>query len=95
LFHLRTGHIALNKFLPRIDPAVSPLCPACRSAPESVHHFLAACNAYRPQRERLQMALRTTRAVDVNALLRGQKHVRPLLQYVHETGRFASSLGNL
>ncbi|EIW77385.1 hypothetical protein CONPUDRAFT_62453, partial [Coniophora puteana RWD-64-598 SS2] len=95
IFRLRTGHIQLNKHMSRIDPSISPLCPGCHSAPESVHHFLAACPAYRAARDRLQGAMRSRRALDVNKLLSDPELARPLLAYVHATARFSSSLGSL
>ncbi|GJF00298.1 hypothetical protein PsYK624_165820 [Phanerochaete sordida] len=94
LFQLRTGHIALNKHLHRINCVDSPLCPACEEAPESVDHFLLFCPAY--ERARLRLLFEggpSTRGL--HALLSDRKLLRPLLQYIHDTGRFKRTLGDL
>ena len=46
LVRLRTGHIALNQHLHRMGKADTPVCPCCRRADETVHHFLLHCPAH-------------------------------------------------
>lgn len=94
LFQLRTGHVALNKHLHRIKCADSPLCPACEEAPESVDHFLLFCPAYDRARMRLLFE-GGPQTRGLHALLSERKLLRPLLQYIHETGRFKRTLGDL
>ena len=43
LAQLRTGHALLNAFLHWIGKVDSPLCPACLSVDEMVHHFIFDC----------------------------------------------------
>jgi ribonuclease HI len=68
LIQLRTGHIALNKYLHKIGKADSPQCPECRNTSETVHHYLFRCPAYSDQRKRLEKRLK-----------RGAKSVKTLL----------------
>ncbi|KAG2072429.1 hypothetical protein BDR04DRAFT_1013692, partial [Suillus decipiens] len=46
LVQLRTGHIALNKYLKCIRKSPTARCPKCEVHDESVHHFLLVCPAY-------------------------------------------------
>jgi hypothetical protein len=53
LIQLRMGHVALNKHLHKIGKADSPLCPACQSTQETMHHNLFRCPAFSEQRKTL------------------------------------------
>jgi ribonuclease HI/exonuclease III len=46
IIQLRSGHIALNAFLFKINKSDTDICPNCRTSPETVHHFLFDCMAY-------------------------------------------------
>ena len=46
LMQLRTGHAPLNTFLHWIGRVDSPLCLACLSTNETIHHFLFNCPAH-------------------------------------------------
>jgi hypothetical protein len=52
LFQLRTGHIALNCYLHRINRIATPQCPACGLPRETVIHFLFECPAHLSERIR-------------------------------------------
>jgi hypothetical protein len=55
---LRTGHVPLNAYLFRINKSDTDICPSCRDAPETVHHFLFDCVSYGQERHRRYVALR-------------------------------------
>ena len=43
---LQTRHVPLNKHLHNIHKAASPICPCCRQANKTVHHFLFDCHTH-------------------------------------------------
>jgi ribonuclease HI len=94
LVQLRTGHVALNKYLHEIGKVDSPLCPQCRNTPESVHHYLFRCPAFSEQRKKLETKLK--RGVNsIKTLLGGHKTMKHLFTYIHDTGRFEKSHGDV
>jgi hypothetical protein len=94
LVQLRTGHVALNKYLHKIGKADSPLCPACRSTHETVHHYLFRCPAFGEQRNSLEKRLKRG-ANSVKTLLGGHKAMKHLFRYIHDTGQFEKSHGDV
>jgi ribonuclease HI len=94
LIQLRTGHIALNKYLHKIGKADSPLCPECRHTSETVHHYLFRCPAFSEQRKRLEKKLKRG-ANSVRTLLGGHKAIKHLFRYIHDTKRFEKSHGDV
>jgi ribonuclease HI len=82
---LRMGHIGLNDFLYKIKAIASPLCPQC-CTPETVDHFLLQCKRYIEEQHQLRTSL--CKELNLQFLLSDPNHVRPLLAYVHATGRF-------
>ena len=46
LMQLHTGHIPLNYFLHKINKVESPICPLCRTADETIHHYLLDCPGF-------------------------------------------------
>ena len=95
LFQLRSGHIALNKYLHRINRSDTPLCLQYnQEAPETVHHFLFNCPRY--ERERHILRSRIGRAASSTAdLLGSDEAVMETLKYVKETGRFNTKQGEV
>ena len=94
IFQLRTGHVPLNSHLFRISRAPSRTCPACRAAPETVHHFLLLCPAFAHARARYLSGM-GRRSRDLAALLGTPDAFRPLLMYVGATRRLAHTFGNV
>jgi len=93
LTQLRTGHAPLQQHLFRIHRARTDQCPACLDYPESVHHYLLECAAYRTPRETLRREVGRS-ARSVRTLLSDPRAIKPLLRYIRATGRF-SSFGHL
>ena len=95
LFQLRSGHIALNKHLHRINWSDTPNCLQCdRETPETVHHFLFECPRY--ERERNILRYRLGRAAASMAdLLGSDKAVTKTLKFVKEMGRFTHRQGEV
>jgi len=94
LIQLRSGHAPLHQYLHRIQRAPSSVCPSCRAAKETVRHFLLDCPTYRRQRETLIRSLGRS-ARSIRMLLSKGCAVKPLFRYIHATGRFTDSYGNL
>src|SRR5882724_6507627 len=94
LVQLSTGHILLQKHLHRIGKADSPMCPACHSHKETVHHFLLMCPAHAWQRRWVKGKLRRT-ARSVRTLLLSPKAFDVMFQYVNSTGQFKATFGML
>jgi ribonuclease HI len=93
LFQLRSGHIALNHHLFRTHRSETPSCPHCQGITvETVKHFLLDCPQYAQQRHELLVKLRRN-ADSLSFLLSSPVAVRPLLKYVHATGRFKPFFG--
>ena len=53
IFRLRTGHIALNQHLNRINPQHPPMCPLYDHPKETVDHLLLDCLKLQQLREQL------------------------------------------
>ena len=94
LVQLRTGHIPLQKHLHRIGKADSPMCPACHSRKETVHHFLLACPAHAQQRRWVKDKLRWT-ARSVRTLLSSPKAFNVMFQYMNSTGQLKATFSML
>ena len=93
LFQLRTGHIGLNQHLFRIRKSDTPVCPNCQSITvESVKHFLLDCPYYQCERHALRTKLRRN-ADSLSFLLSSPVAIKPVLKFVHATGRFKSHFG--
>ena len=93
LFQLRTGHIALNNHLHRIQKADSPHCPRCHRR-ETVIHYLLYCPRYDKQRRRLSRAVSSSN-MTLHALLSTREFIPALMQYVADTKRLQSSFPNI
>ena len=91
---LRTGHVPLQTYLARIGKALTPACPTCGEAPETVYHFLVECSTYSLHRAvhfaPLGRADRT-----LKRLLTSERALRPLLEFVNATGRLRPVFGAL
>jgi ribonuclease HI len=94
LVQLRTGHIALNKYMHKIGKTNSPICAQCQNAQETVHHYLFRCPAYNEQRKRMEKALKRG-ANSIRTLLGGHKAMKHLFRYIHDTKRFVKSHGDV
>ena len=90
VMQLCTGHIGLNQHLFCIKKAESPSCPHCKGITvETVKHFLLDFPFYRRERHKLQTKLRRNASL-LSFLLSSPVAVKPLLKFVHSTGRFKS-----
>jgi RNase H len=94
LVQLRTGHVALNKYLHKIGKADSPICPQCRRTQESVHHYLFRCPAFSKQRKKLEKRLKRG-ANSIKTLLGGHKAMKHLFRYIHNTKWLEKSHGDI
>src|SRR5271155_3906065 len=94
LTQLRTSHIPLQAYLYRFNLELSPICPHCHAEPESVTHFLKYCNAFNGPRSTLQGRIGRLAEIDTT-ILGNPKHRNHLLKYIHSTGRFSETHGNL
>ena len=88
VFQLRSGHIALNKHLHRLNKSDTPSCLQCEAGPpETVHHFLFDCTRYDRERHKLRIAL-GRKAHSTSHLLAHKEGLKELLGFVAATGRF-------
>ena len=88
IFQLRSGHIALNKHLHRLNKSDTQSCLQCEAGPpETVHHYLFDCTRYDRERHKLRMAL-GRKAHSTSYLLAHKEGLKELLGYVAATGRF-------
>ncbi|KAE9402821.1 hypothetical protein BT96DRAFT_936887 [Gymnopus androsaceus JB14] len=94
LVHLRTGHCYLYAHLHRIGKIDTPDCPACKREPETVYHFLLQCPAHRRARARLRAEV-GSRNMNTEKLLNSKDSLRPLFQFINDTGRFRNTFGTL
>ena len=93
LFQLRSGHVALNKHLHRLNCSDTPSCLQCEARPlETVHHFLFECPRYDRERHKLRNKLGRD-ALDTSYLLADKKGTKELLRYIAETGRIGRPSG--
>jgi|SRR5882762_4048434 len=58
LIQLCTGHAPLNKHLFNMKCTDSPVCPACKDAYKTMHHFLLSCPVYEHHRHTLFFTLK-------------------------------------
>ncbi|KAG0696252.1 hypothetical protein DFH29DRAFT_758338, partial [Suillus ampliporus] len=95
IFQLRTGHIALNKYLKQIAKSqTTARCLACKNHDESVHHFILVCPAYADQREELQKEV-GPRQCNIKYLLNENKGMRAMLMYIARMGRLEQTFRNM
>jgi len=94
LTQLRTAHVPLQAYLHRFKLEPSPTCPHCLIEPESVTHYLKICNAFNEPRNALQREIGLLTNIDLS-ILGNRKHRDALLRYIHRTGRFSESHGDL
>jgi hypothetical protein len=94
LTQLRTGHVPLNQHLHHIGRSDSPHCQHCPSVIEDVPHLLFPCNHYTTYRHKLVTALRR-KANDISHLLSDPKAIRHTLNFLHDTGRFTHTHGDI
>jgi hypothetical protein len=94
LVQLRTGHIPLNKHLHRIKRSPTPLCPACKRADETVHHFLFDCRAHEHARSRLRHSL-GRKSKSLSDLLGRTESRKTLLEYVARTEPLKVTFGDV
>lgn len=94
LIQLRTEHVPLQKYLHRIKKVDSPMCEQCGATPETVYHFLRECPAYEEQRRRLDGNAGAT-ATQLRTLLNTPRAMTHLFRYIHDTGRFHTTYGDL
>lgn len=95
LVGLRTGHVALNKHLHRIQKAESAICEGCKTNEETVQHFFLRCRKTERHRRELQKAVGMRKAGDLKYLLSNKEALKPLFQYIHATGRFTGAFGDV
>lgn len=91
IFHLRSGHSPLNKYLKRFNHHATGKCDHCK-IPKSVAHFILHCPNYKQQRKRFRDAVKEEE-LKVNpyllpALLNTTKVFPLQAKFVLETGRF-------
>ncbi|KAG0692502.1 hypothetical protein DFH29DRAFT_817498, partial [Suillus ampliporus] len=79
---------------PFIKSAETPLCPACKTCEESVHHFLMSCTAYYTQRDALRRSIPNC-AYHICSLLNSNKHISDLFKYIAATKRLEQEFGNI
>ena len=94
LIQLRTGHVPLQAYLHRFKLSDTPECPTCSDEPETVTHYLVHCHTYDRQRRRLQRALGRDQSIGLE-ILGDKRRMKMLMNYIHDTGRFEESHGDL
>lgn len=88
LTQLRTGHVALNSFLYRINAKDSPLCETCQ-VPETTKHYLLECERFIDQRHILRQEIkRPLNSVSALLTLAEPKRISAVLHYIQATERF-------
>jgi hypothetical protein len=94
LMQLCTGHTSLNHHLFRIRKVESPVCIHCRGITvETVKHLLIDCPFYRRERHVLQRKIKRN-AASISFLLSNPTALKPLLTFIHSTGRFKDHFGS-
>jgi hypothetical protein len=94
IFQLRTGHVALNKYLHRIGKAPSAKCQECNTYEETVHHFLLVCPRFARQRNALSLEI-GPRQLHVKYLLSEIKGIKATLKYIARTKRMEQIFGDV
>ena len=87
LTQMRTGHIALNYHLHRINKIDTPICKMCDEEKEMVIHFLFRWPGFDRQREILAHETRFDYR-SLQALLDHPKNIPAMLRYIAATNRF-------
>ena len=90
LFQLRSEHIPLHKYLFTISKTDSPVCALSQHGDETVHHFLFDCPAHHHTRFNLGHAL-GCHSKSLHYLLGNKEALKPLIQFVNDTGCFHSA----
>lgn len=85
LTQLRTGHVALNHYLHRINAIDSPLCLRC-GEPETVDHYLLRCSRFLAPRQALRGRLKG-QVLSTRSLLGLRKNLSTLMAFIEHTGR--------
>jgi hypothetical protein len=83
---------ALNAHRYRCRLAPSPACDACGAAKETRTHYLLHCPAWEHLRHPLQQASYSAGilgAVDVRTMLNHPKLLKPVIDFIIQTGRFS------
>ena len=87
MYQMRSGHIALNKHLHRINRSDTPLCLQCNSGmQETVHHMLFECPRYDRERHVLRNKLGRA-AISTPCLLANRDGMRETWKFIEATGR--------
>lgn len=94
IFQLRTGHVALNKYLHHIAKVPSATCQECHAHEETVHHFLLVCPRYARQRNTLSLEV-GPHQLQVKYLLCHSKGIRATLKYIACTKRMEQVFGDV
>ena len=90
LARLHTSHCGLNSYLHRFNIIEDPACN-CGYKSETVQHYLFDCKNYEAPRDKLRMKV-GCRNMRLQKLLGSTRHIKHMLQYVEETGRFDPQL---
>ena len=94
LTQLRTGHIALNKYLHRIQRSETPNCPHCPGIKEDTDHMLLRCWKYAVHRHKLVVMFKHD-AYSAKHLLSDRKAIPHTLNFLNKTGRFRNTYGDI
>ena len=86
LLQLRTNHVPLQTYLARIGKVLSPTCPTCGEAAETVAHYLLTCRRYLAPRHTLRLAV--SGPLSLRSTLGNPKARTAVLDFVEATGRF-------
>jgi len=93
MYQMRSGHIALNKHLHRINRSDTPLCLQCnQGTQETVHHMLFECTRYDRERHVLRNKLGRD-AISTPCLLANKDGMRETLRFIEATGRLKTTSG--
>jgi hypothetical protein len=84
---LRTGHSSLNGYLKRFNITDDAICPGCRDAKETVHHFLMVCQKYERLRDRLRKKVGIG-GMKMEKLLGDHRRVKHTAEFIESTERF-------
>ena len=94
LMQLGMGNIPLNHFLHKISKVDSPVFPACQHADETVQHYLLDCPGYTHEWHSLAWAMGCN-SESMWHPLGNWRTYKALLTYIHATGRFKDTYGDL
>ena len=94
-FQLRSGHIALNKYLYRFKRSDTPNCQQCDgNVPETVHHLLFDCPRYARERHKLRNKL-GRQALSTAYLLGSAEAIGETLSFVKASKRLQPTPGEV